>query len=62
MVDVAERQRDRHECGVCGHIGEDVVWEDTPYKPGYYCQDGLACFDRYRQQRNQEPEDISGNA
>ena len=43
-----------HECEVCGHVGEDVEWEDTPYRPGYYCQDGVVCFSRWQELRQQE--------
>lgn len=40
------------KCEVCGHKGNDVEWEDTPFRPGYYCQDGVACFERFQQRRN----------
>ena len=62
MVEVAERQKDRHECEVCGYSGPGVIWQVYPLKSGYFCDDGHACFERYRQQRNQEPEESSGDA
>jgi len=47
--------KETHECEICGHAGADVVWVETEHRPGYYCRDGEACFQRFREQRNREP-------
>lgn len=49
-----------HECQVCGHVGLDVHWQENRHKSGYFCDDGEACFERFKEQRNAEPADNNG--
>lgn len=45
-----------HECEVCEHVGEDVSFQKHPYKSGFFCDDSEACFQRFRDTRDSEPE------
>jgi len=37
----------RKKCVLCGHIGDCVKWQGK--HPGYYCKDGEACLQCFKQ-------------
>jgi len=47
-------------CGICGHRGRDVEWQENHHKSGYFCKDTEACFERFRKLREEEPTPQSG--
>jgi hypothetical protein len=50
-------KKETHECIVCGHKGTDVVWRKNQYKSGYMCVDTVACFERFKPQKQGESHD-----
>ncbi len=43
-----------NECELCGHKGENVEWTVTTYGHGFYCTDGVACLERYKEMRGKD--------
>ncbi len=52
---------EKHECKICGHIGEDVKLCSGVILSAYYCKDGEACFNRLRALKATGPEETGTN-
>jgi hypothetical protein len=56
-VEDMTKEKEIYECIVCGHKGTDVAWIKNPHKSGFMCVDTVACFERFKPQKQGESHD-----